>query len=41
LRLTRTELKLSSELLGNPVQPEHVEDFLWAIVMLPEFQLIY
>jgi hypothetical protein len=38
---TRTELKLSSELLGNPVQPEHVEDFLWAIVMLPEFQLIY
>ena len=38
---TRDELKLSSELLGKPVQAEHVEDFLWAMVMLPEFQLIY
>jgi hypothetical protein len=35
------ELKLSRELLGEPVQKEQVEDFLWALAMLPEFQLIY
>jgi mono/diheme cytochrome c family protein len=38
---TATELKLANELLGKPAQPESVEDLLWAMAMLPEFQLIY
>jgi mono/diheme cytochrome c family protein len=29
------------DLLGPVVRPEGVQDLLWAIVMLPEFQLIY
>ena len=28
-------------LIGSPVKKEGMEDFLWALVMLPEFQLIY
>lgn len=35
------ELKLSQDLLGEPVQKEGVEDLLWSLAMLPEFQLIY
>lgn len=35
------ERKLASELLGSPAQREGVEDLLWSIAMLPEFQLIY
>lgn len=35
------ELKLSEELIGSPARPEGVEDLLWAMTMLPEFQLIY
>ena len=35
------ELKLAEELLGKPNQPEQVEDLLWSLAMLPEFQLIY
>ena len=27
--------------LGEPLRSEGVEDFLWALLMLPEFQLIY
>jgi mono/diheme cytochrome c family protein len=27
--------------LGAPIKPEGVEDLLWAVTMLPEFQLIY
>lgn len=38
---TATELRLTDELLGETVQTEQVEDLLWAMVMLPEFQLIY
>jgi hypothetical protein len=38
---TRTELKLAGKLVGDKPQPADVEDFLWAMVMLPEFQLIY
>ena len=37
---TKEEMRLSKELLGKPVKPEGVEDLLWAVVMLPEFQLI-
>jgi hypothetical protein len=38
---TSEERKLAEQLAGNPVQKEGVEDLLWAMVMLPEFQLIY
>lgn len=38
---TSAELKLADELLGKPARPEAVEDLLWAMAMLPEFQLIY
>ena len=35
------EQQVAKELLGQQVSPEQVEDLLWAIAMLPEFQLIY
>ena len=35
------EKELSMELVRSPVQREGVEDLLWSLVMLPEFQLIY
>jgi len=35
------ELALATQALGQPVNPQHVEDLLWALTMLPEFQLIY
>ena len=38
---TAGELELSRELVGSPVRAEGVEDLLWAMTMLPEFQLIY
>ncbi len=38
---TTTEIQFARELLGQPVQPAGVEDLLWAVTMLPEFQLIY
>jgi len=38
---TPSEQKLAEQTVGNPVQKEGVEDLLWAMIMLPEFQLIY
>jgi len=38
---TRAERKLALPLVGKPVRKEGVEDLLWAVTMLPEFQLIY
>jgi hypothetical protein len=38
---TAPELELAQNILGTPVQPAGVEDLLWAVTMLPEFQLIY
>jgi mono/diheme cytochrome c family protein len=38
---TDAEKHLAEALLGQPVRKEGVEDLLWAMVMLPEFQLIY
>jgi hypothetical protein len=35
------ELRLAEEWVGTPIQKEGVEDLLWALTMLPEFQLIY
>lgn len=37
---TDAERAVALEILGNPVKPEGVADFLWAVTMLPEFQLI-
>lgn len=30
----------AARLMGTPLSPEGLQDFLWALVMLPEFQLI-
>jgi mono/diheme cytochrome c family protein len=38
---TREELKAAEELLGKKPGPDRIEDFLWAMLMLPEVQLIY
>ena len=38
---TAFEQSLAEQTIGNPVQREGVEDLLWAMIMLPEFQLIY
>jgi mono/diheme cytochrome c family protein len=38
---TADELKMAREVVGEPLQPAGVEDLLWAVTMLPEFQLIY
>ncbi|HZV33946.1 MAG TPA: DUF1549 domain-containing protein, partial [Verrucomicrobiae bacterium] len=38
---TTEELKLAREIVGQPAQPAGVEDLLWSVTMLPEFQLIY
>ena len=35
------EKAMAIDLLGQPTRQEGVEDFVWAMVMLPEFQLIY
>ena len=38
---TRPELQSAREIVGQPAQAAGVEDLLWALTMLPEFQLIY
>lgn len=35
------ELAAAIELLGTPATAEGIEDLLWSLAMLPEFQLIY
>jgi hypothetical protein len=40
-RPSAAELTLAQGLLGRKPAPEGVEDFLWAMSLLPEFQLIY
>jgi hypothetical protein len=37
----RAELDIAEEVLGRPPAPEGVADFLWALSLQPEFQLIY
>ena len=37
---TDAEKKLALETMGTPVKPEGVQDVLWAVAMLPEFQLL-
>jgi hypothetical protein len=38
---SRQELALARELLGESVKKDAVEDLVWSLAMLPEFQLIY
>ncbi len=38
---TTEEFETAKEVVGQPAQPAGVEDLLWALAMLPEFQLIY
>ena len=38
---TAAERKLAENLVGKTANREGVEDLLWAMTMLPEFQLIY
>lgn len=38
---TDAELEAALELVGSPPRPEGIEDLLWAVFMLPEFQLIH
>jgi hypothetical protein len=38
---TQNELTSAKQLLGNEAGKEQVADLLWAVVLLPEFQLIY
>ena len=37
---TESEAQLALEIVGTPATGEGLEDFLWSICMLPEFQLI-
>jgi hypothetical protein len=37
---TQAEERTAAEVVGSPPSAEGVEDFLWTLVMLPEFQLI-
>ncbi|HEV8605226.1 MAG TPA: DUF1549 domain-containing protein, partial [Tepidisphaeraceae bacterium] len=37
---TETEKQVALEMFGEKPKPENIADFLWAISMLPEFQLI-
>ncbi|MFM1920827.1 MAG: hypothetical protein RLZZ303_2461, partial [Candidatus Hydrogenedentota bacterium] len=38
---TPDELQLATTLVGDTVNREGVEDLLWTLIMLPEFQLLY
>lgn len=38
---TAPERSLAAEMVGQPVRKSGVEDLLWGLAMLPEFQLIY
>ncbi|MDA1215235.1 MAG: DUF1553 domain-containing protein, partial [Planctomycetota bacterium] len=37
---TADEMRVARELVGEPVAQERIEDLLWMLLMLPEFQLI-
>ena len=37
---SREEARIASGLLGNSVGPQGIEDLLWIVTMLPDFQLI-
>jgi hypothetical protein len=35
------EVEVAMKVLGSSPGDDSVEDFLWAVMLLPEFQLIY
>ena len=37
----KSEMKAASDILGTSPNEENIQDLIWAIVLLPEFQLIY
>jgi uncharacterized membrane protein/mono/diheme cytochrome c family protein len=37
----KSELSVANKLLGSTPNEENIQDLMWAIVLLPEFQLIY
>ena len=39
--LNQKELKIAKEALGDHPDPEQIQDFFWAVLLLPEFQIIY
>jgi hypothetical protein len=39
-RPSEREVQVAEELLGTPVEAQAVEDLLWIVAMLPDFQLI-
>ncbi|MCC6694141.1 MAG: PSD1 domain-containing protein [Candidatus Hydrogenedentes bacterium] len=39
--VTESEKAAAAQMVGSPVTKEGFEDFLWALAMQPEFQLIY
>jgi hypothetical protein len=38
---TARETNIAAKLIGTPARREGVEDLLWALTMLPEFQMIH
>jgi hypothetical protein len=38
---TGNEVKIAIEVVGSPAKQEGIEDLLWSVAMLPEFQFIY
>ena len=37
----KKEFEVAKKALGNNPAPEAIEDLFWAVVLLPEFQIIY
>ncbi|MGN6543879.1 MAG: DUF1549 domain-containing protein, partial [Aureliella sp.] len=37
---TDEERKLAGELLGEQLEPRGVEDLMWSVIMLPEYQFV-
>jgi hypothetical protein len=35
------ELNIALKALGDLPEPEQIQDFFWAVLILPEFQIIY
>jgi hypothetical protein len=38
---TAAEMSMATQMLSSPTKTDGMEDLLWAMVMLPEFQLVY
>jgi uncharacterized membrane protein len=38
---SQKELEITKQVLGDFPEPEQIQDFFWAVLLLPEFQIIY